>query len=75
MTTFEGRILFWTQRSIFFQCHYWEGAVFFPISQLEIEPDGDEGYVIRVRDWLTNKRGILEFTHYNEADIERIAST
>lgn len=73
--TFEGFIHVFTGRAMLFQSHYWDGPVWFPTSQTEIEPDGDMFVVIRVKDWLPRKRGILEFTHYGEHDIERIAAT
>lgn len=74
-STFEGTIHVITSKALLFQCHYWEGPVWFPRSQTAIRPDGDEWVIIEVQDWLTKKRGILEFTSYNLHDIERIMNT
>ena len=73
--TVEGRILYRSARAMAFQSNYWEGPLWFPNSQCEVTPDGDDGVVIKVKDWLASKRGILEFTHYAMHDIERIANT
>lgn len=70
--TFEGRTLFFTGAAVRFQGNYWEGPLFFPLSQVEIIPDSeDDPYqvVLKVKDWLANKRRLLEFTHYGEAEI------
>lgn len=72
---FEGSILGSTSKAVEFQSVYWEGGVWFPKSQVEIEEDGDMTIVLKVKDWLTRKRGILEFTHYGQKEIEEIART
>lgn len=73
--TFEGLTLFYSQRSVLFQCHYWDGPLWFPLSQTEIIEDGDDSHVLRLSDWLAKKRGILEFTHYSTEEIDRINNT
>lgn len=73
VTTFEGRLELVTPKAIRFQSHYWEAPLWFPLSQVFIEPDSedDESVVIlKVKDWLANKRGLLEFTAYNKAELE-----
>lgn len=67
--TFEGRITKSSMAAVCFQGQYWEGEVWFPRSQTEIEDD-DDGVVIRVKDWLANKLGLLEFTRYGAAELE-----
>lgn len=71
VTTFEGTIELITPAALRFQGVYWEGALWFPLSQVEIVPDNDDtGHVILyVRDWLAKKRGLLEFTHYGQEEI------
>lgn len=71
-TTFEGRIELMTGAAMRFQGVYWEGPLWFPLSQVIVEPDNeDTGHVVlKVKDWLAKKRGLLEFTHYNQHEIE-----
>lgn len=72
-STFEGVILVQTGRAVRFSCYYWEdnAALWFPTSQLRVTEEGDLGHaVIEVRDWLVNKRGLMEFTFYSQAEIE-----
>ena len=68
-TTFEGVLTKGSPAAVCFQGQYWEGELWFPRSQVEIEADG-EGVVIRVKDWLAKKNDLLEFTHYSAAAIE-----
>lgn len=70
--TFEGVILFRTGAAIRFNGHYWMGSLWFPISQVIIEPDNEDtgSVVIHVKDWLAKKRQLLEFTHYSAEEIE-----
>ena len=68
-TTFEGRITKSSGSAVCFQGQYWEGAVWFPRSQTIVEDD-DDGVVLKVSDWLTKKRDMLEFTHYGAAELE-----
>lgn len=75
VATFEGHILRNTGKAVEFQSVYWEGGIWFPTSQVQIEEDGDMAVIIRVNDWLVKKRNILEFTHYGEKEIEEIART
>jgi hypothetical protein len=72
VTTFEGRIEGYTGAALRFHGVYWEGPLWFPLSQVEIiEDNPDTGHVVlRVRDWLTKKRGMLEFTHYTLEEIK-----
>ena len=69
-STFEGRVLFRTNAAVLFEGVYWAGGVWFPMSQSILFED-EEMWVIKVRDWLTKKNGIEEFTPYSEEDIER----
>lgn len=66
MSTFEGHIELNTGAAIRFRSHYWEGALWFPRSQIEVHPDNEDtgSVVIKVKDWLVKKRGLLEFTSY-----------
>ncbi len=64
-----------TARAVRFQSFYWDAPVFFPKSQVEITPDGDMSVVLKVKDWLTAKRGLLEFTSYSEEEIQKMAET
>jgi hypothetical protein len=70
-TTFEGYMRFRTGKAFLFESYYWEGAIWFPVSQCIIEQDGEETWTIKVKDWLTKKNGIEEFTPYTEEDIAR----
>lgn len=72
-STFEGTIEVSTPKAILFQGVYWEGPLWFPRSQIRLLPDGEFAYVVVVKDWLCRKRDLLEFTAYNEADIERMS--
>ena len=67
--TFEGHITNHSAAAIAFHGHYWGGPMWFPRSQVELVADGG-GYVLRVRDWLANKRGLLEFTEYTSEQVE-----
>jgi len=75
LTTFEGITLVQTGRAILFQSHYWEGALWFPTSQIEMNTTFDEPLetVIKVKAWLCRKRGVHEFTYYSEEDIRRMS--
>jgi len=68
-TTFEGRITKGSPAAVCFQGQYWEGGVWFPRSQVEIEDDED-GVVLKLKDWLAKKNGLLEFTRYGTAELE-----
>lgn len=68
-TTFEGRITKGSPAAVCFQGQYWEGEVWFPRSQVEIEEDED-GVVLRLKDWLAKKNGLLEFTRYGVTELE-----
>lgn len=71
MVTFEGYLLRTTARAVLFHGHYWGGALWLPMSQIEMEPDGDLGaVVVKVRPWLTSKKGLMEFSHYSAEEIE-----
>lgn len=41
-----------------------------PRSQIRMEEDDEIGHVIDVRDWLMEKRSMLEFTPYTAQQIE-----
>lgn len=68
--TFEGRVLFYTAKAFMFMSHYWAGPLFFPISQAQIEPDGEDTHVVKIKSWLCEKSDIQEFTEYDEKAIE-----
>lgn len=68
--TFEGYVEARSPKAMLFQSHYWEAPVWFPTSQIEVEHEESGGVVVRVKDWLTRKRGILEFTHYTAEYLE-----
>lgn len=69
---FEGLIWFITPKAILFQSHYWEGPLWFPMSQVEIIHNWDsEEKVVIVQPWLCNKRKIHEFVFYSEEEIEK----
>lgn len=70
--TFEGVILGDSPKALFFQCHYWEEGMWLPKSQVQLEPDGDFFHVVRVKSWLAEKNGLLEFSHYDAEHMERI---
>ena len=74
-STFEGMILARTARAVLFQSNYWDAPLWFPVSQANIVPDGDMSVVIHVKEWLTTKRGLLEFTAYSENEIKGFAGT
>lgn len=74
-STFEGIVIQRTARGVLFQSHFWDAPLWFPSSQMEIEPDGDLWVVARVKDWLITKKGMLEFTYYTEDAIKAFAGT
>lgn len=67
---FEGAIHAYSSKAIFFQSWYWEAGLWFPSSQVRIEPDGDMFFVVEIRDWLTEKNGLLEFAQYSAEELE-----
>lgn len=69
MSTFEGRITNWSGAAILFQGQFWESGVWLPRSQVVVDEDED-GVVVRVKDWLAKKNGLLEFTHYTKEELE-----
>jgi len=71
-TRFEGTVETHSPKAVLFWCWYWESPMWFPISQVKLTPDGEMSYVIDVREWLTDKNGILEFTPYTAQQIEAI---
>lgn len=76
VSTFEGNILRRTQRGVLFIGNYWEAPLWFPISQMAIDQDIDSlESVVKIKSWLCRKRGINEFTHYSEEEIQKIAET
>lgn len=66
---FEGLIHVHSGKAVLFQSWYWDAAMWLPKSQIKIHEDGDITFVVDVRDWLVDKRNILEFTHYSEEHI------
>jgi hypothetical protein len=68
---FEGQIEVQTPKAIRFQGNYWDAAIWLPLSQVTITPDEDS-HVIKVRDWLAEKKGLLEFTHFSEQALEEM---
>lgn len=68
-TVFEGVITKSSMAAVCFKGQYWESGVWFPRSQMIIEDD-DEGVVVKIKDWLAKKNGLLEFTHYGAAELE-----
>lgn len=75
-TTFEGRILMWTNSAILFEGVYWEGCMWLPKSQVIIEHEDmlSDAKVVKLKDWLANKKGLLEFTHYSAEELEAMNS-
>lgn len=71
--TFEGMVLARTARGILFQGTYWDAPLWFPSSQTLDNPDGVFTCVFRVKKWLADRKGLLEFTHYSEDAIKEIA--
>ena len=67
---FEGVIHVDSPKAIFFQSHYWEEGTWFPKSQVRIAKDGDFFHIVEVRDWLTEKNGLLEFSYYSAEHME-----
>jgi hypothetical protein len=70
MTTFEGQITKHSGAAVCFQGQFWETGVWLPRSQIVVEDDEEEGVVVKVKDWLARKNGLLEFTHYSAAELE-----
>ena len=70
--TFEGVVEVVTPSAVKFRGVYWDGGVWFPLSQIEVTDDNEDtgAVVLQVKDWLARKRGLMEFTHYGEAEIE-----
>lgn len=71
MLTFEGEVITASRAAILFHGNYWEGALWLPRSQLVLLEDGNN-HVIKVKPWLCNKKGLLEFSHYNEEQIQKM---
>lgn len=73
LTTFEGYVHFSTPKAILFQSHYWEAPMWLPLSQIFAESEVDSmETVVKVKDWLVGKKGLLEFTPYTVEEIERM---
>lgn len=73
-STFEGYVVYRTGKAILFNGHYWDGALWFPLSQINVVEDPESiEWVISVADWLCNKKGLLEFSHYSEEEIENMS--
>lgn len=71
MLTFEGRIVFGTQKAILFQGHYWHAPEWLPRSASTIKPDGEDTVVIGIAAWLCRKNGFNEFEElHNEPEPE-----
>lgn len=69
-TTFEGYVLARSPKAVLFQGHYWGGALWLPISQIQMEPDGPVSVVVQMKDWLAGKRDLRECETYTEEDIK-----
>lgn len=67
---FEGVVLTHSEKAIFFQSWYWEDGIWLPRSQVRMFEDGDFSHIVDVRDWLTDKRNLMEFTPYTAQQIE-----
>lgn len=63
--TFEGVVLVRSAKALLFRGWYWEGALWLPVSQIEVVPDGEMAVVVKVKDWLARKRDIQELEHYD----------
>ena len=73
VSTFEGVIHVNTPKAVLFECVYWDGTLWLPRSQIEIDPDaGGLFVVVHVKDWLVRKRGLLEFTQYSAEEIAKM---
>jgi hypothetical protein len=72
-STFEGIIHQRTSRGVFFQGHYWEVPLWLPTSQVNLYHDEGLSVILMVKDWLCDKKGLLEFTFYSEAEIKTIS--
>ena len=72
--TFEGQVVFFSQKSVLFQGYFWDGPLWFPLSQTSLIED-DDSHVLRCSDWLAKKRGLLEFTHYGPEAIAKFNET
>lgn len=68
--TFEGVVHFRSPKAILFQGQYWHASMWLPLSQVSMEPDGEIHWVIHVREWLCEKKNLLEFSEYSEEEIE-----
>lgn len=71
-STFEGVIETYTSKAILFHGWYWEAPIWLPRSQITLEEDSGISFVVHVKDWLCNKKGLLEFTPYSAEEIERM---
>ncbi len=71
MATFEGRVLSYSAKAVWFEGVYWGAPLWLPRSQVEIIPDEDS-HVVILKDWLANKRGLYEFTEYTPEQIQEI---
>lgn len=74
-TMFEGQVLGRSTKAVLFQSNYWEQPIWFPTSQSELIEDGETGYVIKVKPWLADKLGVLEFTYYSKEDIHKMVGS
>lgn len=68
-TTFEGYVRFRTGSAVLFESYYWEGPLWFPLSNCYLLEDGDDTWVIKIRNWLTKKNELHELCF---VPIERI---
>ena len=71
--TFEGHIHFMTARAVRFQSHYWEGPLWFPMSQVSLHRDPDAPFevVLVAKPWIAKVKDVFEFTHYTQEEIEQ----
>lgn len=69
---FEGVIHVTSGKAIFFQSHYWDSPIWLPRSQIFLREESEYEYVVLVKDWLCNKKGLMEFTQYSEQQIEEM---
>ncbi len=68
--TFEGIIHNSSGKAILFQSHYWEAPLWLPRSQLWLNQDSEDEWVIRVKDWLCEKKDLMEFVQYTQEQLE-----
>lgn len=68
--TFEGFVIETSPKAVLFHGHYWDIAVWLPMSQITVTNDDETSKIVKVRGWLAKKNNLVEFCHLTEDDLQ-----